>query len=127
MKKYIIAAVAAIASSPSFAIDWGAPVTDERGRPIVMCPDQEKDCGETATAGRLVSVALDITKPGEQFPAGQEFAIKLKRGLLAEKIRKDSAYVPTAEEIVEIKSAITRYEPVIIYQLSKLIDPASVK
>ena len=121
MRKLLLAAFL-LAPLTSFAIDFTTPMLQLDGKPVL-----DKDGGGISLSS-IVENALLSPYTDEAALAGEE---KIKRYLLATKVH-DAANthqqpVFTSDEVTLIKKLVAKsYTPLIVGQVWKLLDPASV-
>ena len=120
MKSVLFAAMLVL-SSPVFAADFSAKMTDLEGKPI---EDGSPEKG-AFTLGQAAIRALTSPYPDEQNLAAEE---KFKRAELAERIYKNPNLTLTAEETALVKKLIGKaYAPIIVLRAWPMLDPALSK
>ena len=114
-------AVFLLSASPALALDFTQPLTTLSGQPFT-----DPDSKVTITLATIAENALLQAYPDEQNLSGEE---KLKRYTLARKIEDNKQKAElSAEEIALLKKLIAKlYNPLILGQSWKMLDPASVK
>jgi len=101
-----------------FALDFTAVLTDLDNAPLVT--DQIP-----LTLSKIATTALLTPFQDEQNVSGEE---KVRRFLLATKVREATDVQLTTEEVALIKKLIAKaYAPLIVGRAYQLLDPASVK
>ena len=113
-------AVFLLSASPALALDFTQPLTTLSGQPFT-----DPDSKVTITLATIAENALLQAYPDEQNLSGEE---KLKRYTRARKIEDNKQKAElSAEEIALLKKLIAKlYNPLILGQSWKMLDPASV-
>lgn len=100
-------------------IDFTQVILDQDDKPI---NDPMAGAGKDIplTLGRAVSHALNGMYPDEQSLSGEE---KFNRGMLAFRVRDDTAAELKAEDIVLIKKTLAKlYGPAVIYRAYQILE-----
>lgn len=120
LKKLCFAATFMVIVSPALAVDFSESVHMLNGQPMKGDHGQPVTLEEVVTNSLLVSYQDEGNLPGEE---------KVKRFMLAAKIHqhpKDP--VLTADEIALIKKLVAKaYNPLVVGEIWRALDPASVK
>jgi hypothetical protein len=118
-RSFVLAALLLVAVSlPSFAIDFTRVIVDLDGKPL-------QNAGVDMTLGETATHALLAHYEGERNLGDDE---KLKRFLLAAKIRQAKDAKLTADEIALIKKLVAKaFAPLVVGRVWEIIDPASVQ
>jgi hypothetical protein len=124
MNRTILAAVALAAmfsASPTAAIDFATPLAQLDGQPFVAQDGKPI----TMTLATVAETALLASYQDEQNLSGED---KVKRFVLATKIHGAAKDLPlTSDEVSLVKKLIGKsYNPLIVGQAWRLLDPASV-
>jgi hypothetical protein len=124
--KWCFVGVALLFATPAVCADFSAKIIDIDGHPIIddlKCPadkDGKRTCSDELTLSTVSVRALLANFPDEQNLAGDE---KLKRFVLASKIRDGGEVKLTAEEISLIKRLIGKaYVPTVVGRSYPLLD-----
>lgn len=117
--KALITFIFAMLVTPVLALNLNQPISNLDGTTVV-------EGGKSMIAAGIIENALLLSFPDEQNLAGDE---KIKRYALALKINAKPEDVQlTADEIALIKKLVAKgWGPLIVGQIWKLLDPASVK
>lgn len=126
--KYAIVIAAGLLASPVDAHDFTRPIIDQYGE---VARERMKDgaydpASPVLTLGSVIATSLFA--PTQADPRAPADPLKLaKRALLALKIKDAKDLDLTADEVVEIKNAISMFPPLTILRVLEEIDPASLK
>lgn len=134
---------ATLAASPAAAIDFTQVLLNEEGCPFKNsfttargtytvgkpeCAEQyapEDKNRPDLTLGEAIRAALVISYPDEKDVSGE---VKFKRADLARRLRTNSDYTPTSEEVTMMKNLTGKlYGPSLVYTIFPLIDPGHAK
>lgn len=120
---YAITAALLALSVPAYAADFSAPILMIDGKTPMRESQDEKS--PVLTLAIVAENALLASYQDETNLSGEE---KLKRFRLAEKIASQKGDITlTAEEIALIKKLVAKaYNPLIVGDMVKAIDPASM-
>jgi hypothetical protein len=124
-----------VLASAAQAVDFKTPISDFEGAPITECADQpppreDRDCQmrrPVTLAMAAMRALLAVHDDERALPAEEKF----KRGELARKLYESTAGgepVLTVEEMATVKKLIGKgYSPLMVTQIWRMLDPASVK
>lgn len=125
--KALLIAGMMLAAAPALAIDFTTVLNDPDGKPFLDCVRYEGSppaCAETTplTLSRLAVAGLD------QPVANEQYADKVKRGVLQAKVYGAKDVALSVAEIKTIEDAISKlqYRTFAIFQAAKLLDPQGV-
>ena len=127
LKTLALALAALLFASAAEAVDFTQPILGPDDKPAI---DPKAPDAGPVTLGAVISAALLSPPPGASrgntgVPADP---LRLaRRAELALRVRSAKDAALTAEQIIEIKEAVTIFPPLTVLRVIQAIDPAALK